>query len=208
MTRGLTAGMVTELTASARSIALLVETEWSSGYVRLWSGLGTLSWDGKSWTSAAGLIGVQPAAETLRVEAAGAVFTLNGLTTSLLSAALSQARQGMPVNAWLAFLDSTGAVIADPYQWYGGRMDVPEIEHRGDGGTLTVNTESRLAILQRAPGGRYTDEDQQARYAGDLGYEYVASLANATFAWGSTTARLNTISRRPAPQPDDPTEGD
>ena len=63
---------------------LLVEFGFTSGISRLWSGLGTLSWNGLDWLGVGTLGQVSSVEETLEVRAAGASFELSGVPADLL----------------------------------------------------------------------------------------------------------------------------
>ena len=50
--------------------------------------------------------------------------------------------------------------------------------------TVTLTAESRLRDLERVRTRRYTDADQQSRFPGDKGLEYVPSLQDKQLIWG------------------------
>jgi hypothetical protein len=53
---------------------------------------------------------------------------------------------------------------------------------------LAIRVEKEL-IDSRTRGRRYTHEDQQIEHAGDLGFEYVAGLADKEITWGTAKIR-------------------
>jgi hypothetical protein len=63
-------------------------------------------------------------------------------------------------------------------------MDTMQITDAGETSQVRIACESRLIDLQRARERRFTDEDQQELYPGDLGLEYVAGLQEREIAWG------------------------
>lgn len=75
-------------------------------------------------------------------------------------------------------------LIADPFLIFDGRMDTAEIADGGDTATITLTAESRLRDLERVRTRRYTDADQQSRFPGDKGLEYVPSLQDKQIVWG------------------------
>lgn len=184
MARSLTAGVVTETTAAEVRPALLVEGVFSTGTLRLWSGVGTLSWNSQSWTGAGNLLSVSPIEETAAVQANGVTITFTGISSSNLSLALGSVRSGRAGKIWLAFLNSSDAVVADPVLIFSGRLDVCAVEEAGETSTISISYESRLIDLERPRERRYTDEDQQFEYSGDRGLEYVAGLQDKVIQWG------------------------
>jgi hypothetical protein len=97
--------------------------------------------------------------------------------------ALSSVRQGRDGKIYLGFL-SNGAVVIDPVLVFQGRLDVPIIEENGETATISIAYESRLIDLQKPRESRYTDQDQQRAYPGDLGMAFVPSLQEKTLNWG------------------------
>jgi hypothetical protein len=183
VSRDLTAGLEAELTADALRPVLFYEGVFASGTLRLWSGVGTVSWNSKSWVGAGNLLGISEIEETTEIRAAGVTVSLSGLNPSIISAALGQARQGLAGRVWIGALTAAGAIVADPFMAYEGRLDVPEIERSGETCTVAISYESRLIDLERPRERRITHEDQQIDFPGDRGREYVASLQDKVVVW-------------------------
>lgn len=183
MARDLTASVITQLQAASVEVGVLFEGEFASGWVRLWSGVGTLSWDGKSWSGVGTLLGISGIDETNEIRASGLTVSLSGVPSDLLSAALGDARSGKTGRVYLAFF-SSGSIVADPILQFEGRLDVPAIEDGPETATISISYESELIDLERARERRYTPEDQAIDFPGDLGFAYVAALQDAQITWG------------------------
>lgn len=183
MSRDLTAGFEAEVIARALRPVLFYEGEFASGTLRLWSGVGSISWSGNNWVGAGNLLSVSEIDETTEIRAAGTTVSLSGLNPSIISAALGQARQGLPGRVWIGALAADGSIIADPFMAFEGRLDVPEISRSADACTVSISYESRLIDLERPRERRITHEDQQIDYPGDRGREYVASLQDKVVIW-------------------------
>lgn len=78
-----------------------------------------------------------------------------------------------------------GNVLADPVGPYEYRMDSFSIDDTPPFPRITLKAESYLASLTRARPRRYTHEDQQIEFPGDLGLEYAASIQNKAIRWGA-----------------------
>lgn len=191
--RGLTAGMLAAIAAGTVRPAIFFEGEYNGGTLRLWTGVGTTSWNGQSWTGGGQLLGISPLGEATDVAAVGFTVTLSGMPSALISIALASVRQGKPGTLWLALYDSAGALIVDPYQLQKGRFDITVIEDAGDTCTIAAQYESRLIDLERARERRYTHEDQQIDYVGDLGFAFVAALQDMQILWGGPAAAASPI---------------
>src|SRR3990172_2864611 len=176
MARNLTAGMQAEVQAGTLRPVIFYEGEFASGMLRLWSGVGTISWNGQSWQGAGQLLSITGVTETSDVRAAPMTVTLSGNVSALLATALTEARLGKPGKVWLPAPGAAGAIIADPYLAFSGRLNVPKIDDAGEQCAISITYESRLIDLQRARVRRWTHEDQQIDFPGDLGFEYVSGL--------------------------------
>lgn len=183
MSRDLTAGVLTQVDAAEVQPFLLFEGSFATGTVRAWSGIGDLSWNGQTWVGTGTLLQISSVQENAETVASGATITLAGVPTELISLALGSVRQGRDGKIYLGFL-SAGAVVADPVLVFEGKLDVPIIEEDGDTATIAIAYESRLIDLQKPRESRYTNEDHQRVYPGDLGFEFVPSLQEKTINWG------------------------
>jgi hypothetical protein len=184
MSRTITPAVLAELAAGVVRPAIFVESQFPSGYLRLWSGLGEITWGGRTWAGAGTLLNVGTIEETTDVVATGTTVTLSGIPTDLVSACINDARQGLPGQIYLGFLTAAGAVIADPVMAFAGRLDVPTIMDGADRCEIQITYESRLIDLNRAREWRYTHESQQQISPGDRGFEYVAGLQEREIRWG------------------------
>jgi hypothetical protein len=185
MARPLTAGVAAASGAPSARVALFAEFLFDGGPVRLWSGIGAIAWDGKTWTGAGTLGSVGLIEETSELRATGATFTLSGIPSELVAVALGEPYQGRRCALWLAFLDEAWAVIADPIQVFAGRMDTSEITDGGASAAIRINAENRLIDLERAGDvPTYAPEDQKRLFPGDRGLDYVPSLQEKVIYWG------------------------
>lgn len=185
--RDLTTDMLAAIAAGTVRPALLYEGTFYSGgdvYLRLWTGVGDLSWDSKTWTGGGSLLSISNLDETTDLRAVGFSVTLSGMDSSFISLAQQSVRQGKAGKLWLALFDAAGALLADPYLLKRGRFDVIPIKDDGQTCTIQATYEDRLVDLERPRDRRYTHEDQQIDYPGDRGFEYVPSLQNMDIAWG------------------------
>jgi hypothetical protein len=183
--RDLTSAMATAIAAGTVRPAIFMEGEFaSSQFVRLWTGVGTYPWDGHDWSGGGQLLGISAIEETADNKAVGFVVTLSGMPSANISLALAAARQGKPGKLWLALFNASNVLIADPYLVRRGLFDVMVIDDDGATCTIKAQYEDRLIDLERSRDRRYTNEDQQLDYPGDLGFEFVPSLQDMQIVWG------------------------
>lgn len=183
MARVLTPAVLLEIAKDVKYPVVFVHFQFDSGPLRLWSGVGTMNWNGEDWLGAGDLGEVSPIEETTKLEAPGVKFKLSGIPLENLALALDEVRQGLPVEAWLGFLTNAGEIIADPASVFYGETDTAEITENGETADITISAESRMQLLSQKKERRRTHEDQQIDYPGDLGLEYVAGLQNKQIRW-------------------------
>lgn len=184
MARNLTAAQLAEITAQNLRPALFVSLAFTSGTVYLWSGVGSISWNGQTWLGVGDLGQVSPIGETSDVTAVSVKLSLSGIPADMVTHALGEVRQGAPVFIYQAFLTTAGGIVSSPNTAWSGRMDTCEISESGETAIISITAESRMLDLRRICPRRYENQDQTIDFIGDLGFSYVASLQEASVFWG------------------------
>jgi hypothetical protein len=133
-----------------------------------------------------GLLGkISPVEESIETQANQLTFELSGIPPELISLALQEKYQGRLCSMFVVYLDRDHRMPDGAYKnLFGGRMNTMKIE-LGITATIRVNAESRFADWDRMRGGRYTDEEQQRRFPGDRGLEFVPRTVEKELPWGS-----------------------
>jgi hypothetical protein len=177
--------------AAAASISpvFLVELQWPTGTVRAWNGYGDITWGGNTFTGTGHLGTISPIKETRDGAANGVQLRLSGIPSGLIALALADDTQGRPAKIYFGLLNASAGFTIDPYLIFDGVIDICPIEDNGETASITINLEKEL-IDSRARGRRYTDEDLQIEYPGDLGLAYVAGLQNKEITWGKATVSI------------------
>ncbi len=183
MARNLTASMVAQVLASHAKPAVFVQINFADATLYLWSGLGTITWNGQNWTGLGQLGQISAIPETTDVAAQNITLALSGIPSSLVNEAINECRQNSFCYVWFGFLDASNNVISDPAQVFAGHLDVPTVTDGAETCTISITAENPLVDLGRAPNRRYTDCDQQQDFPGDLGFAMVGQLQNAVILW-------------------------
>lgn len=182
--RALTPEVIAALEADTVSLALLFEGAFDGGTIRLWTGLGDLSWNGETWVGMGDLLAVSAVEDTDQVVAGSVAVSLSGVPADLVQTAIDEAQQGLPGQMWLAVLDSDGAVIPDPISMFAGRLDVPEIAEDEQTCTISISYADMLVDLTRTREWRYTSQSQRQLYPGDAGLDFVTWIQERELRWG------------------------
>lgn len=182
--RNITPAAAAQCMATQLACALFVEMHFRDSIQYVWSGYGSIAWNGQTWLGMGHLASVGTITEDSTITAQGITLGLSGIDNTLLPEALSQVQQGLPCKVSLAFFNPDASIVADPILVFAGRMDQPTLEEGADTSTISIAVENRLADLQRPLVRRCTDQDQRHDYPRDSGYAFVAQLMEWNSAWG------------------------
>ena len=189
MSRALSAEMLAVATADVVRPIYLVKAEFDSTppedrNLYLWSGFGDLTFNGKNYLGVGNLLSISAVDESTDLTATGASIVLSGIQSPLLAIARDEDYQGRPITIYLGALDDTGDLIASPTVLFSGFMDVMTISEAGETSTISVTAENKLIAFDRSYVRRYTAEDQKIDYPNDMGFEFVAKIADQEIIWG------------------------
>lgn len=184
MSRTLSSEMQAVATAEVVRPVYLVDMEFSSGSVYLWSGLGDLTFNSNTYIGAGDLLSIGAIQETTELTANGASVTLSGIKQSLLTIARDEPYQGRPLIIRLGAFDDSGDLISSPVIMFSGFMDVMTIADAGETSTINVTAENKLIAFQTTAVRRYTAEDQKIDHPADRGFEFVAKIQEKEIVWG------------------------
>jgi len=188
MPRSMSGGMLAAIQTSILRPAIFVELHFASGVAYVWSGYGTIVWNGHSWLGVGNLGTISVIEEGVTVNARGISITLSGINSSMLADALQDMQIGAPVMIYFGLFDSSSppSLLPDPLTSWAGRMDQPTINVGGDTSSITVNCENRLIDMNVPVDRRYTHDDQQISHPGDLAFQFVNSIQELTVYFGRT----------------------
>jgi hypothetical protein len=177
----------------------------SPNTLRLWTGYGTLVYEGVSYFGTGELLGISSVEETVEMAAKGATLTLSGVPSEVISLALQEPYQGrvckinfgmfatdnlLQEDATSYILLQDGAKIALESQQtsltevFTGYMNQMNIEEGPDTSTIQLTVENKLVDLERPRVARYTSAYQKDKFNGDLGLDFVESLQDQKLTWG------------------------
>jgi hypothetical protein len=191
--RDMTSAYQAAISSAMLRPALFVQATFVSGPLYVWSGMGPITWNGQTWIGVGTLGTVSTIEEGSTVSAKGVTLTLSGLDPTLLTDVMEEFQVGLPALVYLGVFDSTGALIADPVCCFSGRMDQPTIDISGTTASIAINCENRLVEMNVSVERRYTDEDQQLDYPGDLGFQFVNGIQDAQIYFGRSPSSKNNL---------------
>ncbi len=172
-----------------------------------WTGLGDLTIDGITYVGTGQFLAISEMEETAEIAAKGAVITLSGIPSELLSLAISTPYQGRLCKILFGAIDANKQYLKQENGDFvlteaGGRIDITDgdntpainlftgyidkmdIDEGPETSTIAMSIESRLIDLERPRIFRFSDQNQKTRYPTDKGLEFVEDLQDKQFNWG------------------------
>ena len=212
--RGLPNEITTYLDAATLQVFFAVELLFDSpNELRFWTGVGDLDFEGDTYTGTGDLMQISELQESSDIAARGATLTLSGIPSNLINLAIDEPYQGriakikfgvfgqgVPDGSFLTINDAGDYLLLNDagdklktdyadtlalFDMFVGRMDQMTIADGGDTSTISLTVESKLIDLERARSRRYTDNNQQSRFPGDLAFQFVTRLQDENLTWGS-----------------------
>src|ERR1700686_3259759 len=111
MPRGLTPNQLAAVQSAYLRPAFFVQMTFTSGPVYVWSGLGSVVWNGQTWLGVGSLGTISNIEEGATIEARGITLTLSGIDPTLLADVLGEFQVGLPAIVYLALFDENNAMI-------------------------------------------------------------------------------------------------
>lgn len=207
MSRSLSDGIVSVLTAEAIQPFFAVRLFFDTQTLNFWTGLGELTVNDVTYTGTGQLLQISQLQETAEISAKGATITLSGIPSNLISLALSEPYQGRVCEIYFGAIDANRVYLKDEdgnyilnedssridistgdpndiVQVFSGYMDQMNIDEGAETSTIGLAIESKLIDLERPRVFRYTDANQKSRFPNDKGFEFVEDLQDKRFNWG------------------------
>lgn len=164
------------------TVADLVEADLLDGSgaaapLRLWTGLGELSWSGVTWYGAGQLLEVEPVPSAGDGEPATVQLAL-AATDALIAVVASHRTHGRRLRLWRGWIAADGSLIA-PLLTATMAIDEIWVEDDQQRPLIRVTAVDVLVDLDRPRMRRLAPETQALRDAADRGLDYVPAMDRA-----------------------------
>lgn len=186
MTRGLAAPALATVQGEVVARTMAVELDFPAGIVRWCGGALDLIIGGNLFFGVGAFGSVTAVEEGAELRSYGLTVQLAGIPRDMIALALGQAYQGRRATVWEVPLGPADIPVEDPFIIFRGRMDQMEIS-LGQDATVRVRLENRLADWERPRVRRYTAEDQEREFPGDLAFRFVPATAEKEIIWPNRT---------------------
>lgn len=187
MTRDITPELGTASKKSVIRPFIATEMFFTSGTVRLNSMTRNISFDPGTGLQEFGGIGdlgsISAVEETAETKATSIQLTLSGIPSEFISISLQEQYQGEDCIVYFGLLNESLTLLSTPTVLFKGQMDTMDL-FIGQTASITILVQSRMARWEEPNVGRYTNEDQQAKFPGDKFLEFVPQMQNRELNWG------------------------
>lgn len=192
MTRNLTQSASDHVELEVISFAILLELGFDSGDVNVWSGIGNLSWNGKTWTGTGDTGSISGVTEATDLSDTVIRATLNHIDNSLMPDLVSEVTGmdpvGRPFELYMAFFNSDNT-IKEVVLLSAGLIDSISLMD-GEEGSITMDLVTEAGQMARTLFFRMDDQHQEKLFPGDRGLEFVAGLGEEITLGSGPVKRL------------------
>ncbi len=190
MARELTADMIAELAEDVIRPVLLIQFRFDDANVNFWSGYGTLQFNGEDWLGAGDLGIFSPITESGALNVEAVDFTLNGMNSSVVSAAMNQPYRGRRMLLYLGFFDDDDAsFINEPVVMFAGYMDVMTIKRGAQASAITVRCESAHRIFREVGTRKWNHQSHTINFPADPCFTFINALQQQELIFGPSSSR-------------------
>jgi len=143
----------------------------------------SVSGTSRTYTPTAFIQNVSGFTEEVGITKSSLRIGLSGIDQTFISVALNENIINDTVKIYRGFLDSSNALIADPFLLYEGFIDQYSIEDDTQTAGIGLSITSHWGNFEKVSGRRSSDNSQQRFFSGDKGFEFSA-LTVQDIRWG------------------------
>ncbi len=183
------------LAGSKVQLAFLTHFQFTTQPMRLWKGEGMLKTnDGQRWSGIGKLGSMSGIEQAVNGEAPEMTFTLSGIDADIMRLAKDEFQAEVKGRLVYVLIQFFGVADPDdpdnqrpldnPFPVCCGRCLSPTFTFNDAGErSVALSAESLFSLRSRPAYAMYTDSDQQQRFPGDEGFEFVGALVNSVVTW-------------------------
>jgi hypothetical protein len=186
--RNLTSEFILALSEGYLYPVWFVAMTFASGPVYMCSFNQPLLLNGTVYTPVGSLLQISTIEDGSTVDARGITVTLSGIDPTLLPATMNEFQVGLPATLYLGLFNADGEQqVSQSVIAWSGRTDQPTITVDEKTASISVNLESILLDMNVPVPYRYTQQDQQLFFPGDLGFSWVNSIQSVPLYWNQNS---------------------
>ena len=182
MARSLTSAVKIELATNKLNPVTLVYLNIDGGQ-RFTDHYKNISYDGNTYTASSLLLGVSDVGESSEVAVDSITVAFTGADQTIISLLLNNNYMDKEAEIYKGFLDSSQALISDPFLLFKGRIESFAIEEDATNSQVSVSIASHWSDFEKQKGRKTNTNSQQLFFAGDVGFDF-SSQSVQDIKWG------------------------
>lgn len=186
--RAIDANLKAEAESAEFKYIVLVKLAFPSGTVFAHNGVGTHSFGGDDYIGVGAFGGISPMEDTLQLRSKPIELTLSSIIPEIIDAIKTDDVFGRDADIYIGALDEDYQLKGTPDNWFSGHMETVKLII-GSEDALAIRLQSRASRLQLRNNKRYTLEDHQTDFPGDIFFEFLPALMDAEISWGGEMVR-------------------
>jgi len=198
MTRVIAPAFSVSLTRQVVVPVFLFKMEFASSNLYLSSLPYNIDYLSQTWLGNGMLREINDVKEDMELSPSNCSVKLGALDSALMSLLLGSTNQTKKGYTYLGGYNEAGGTLLGTILTFKGFFDSVTITESERETIAEVSFENDLIKLNRQKELRYTDQSQQAQFAGDLGFQYVSAAEDWNGFWG-TAPKVKRIRKRKLP---------
>lgn len=171
---------------------ILCQMDFRTNPQRWWLGYGPITAGGVTYEGTGDMIKVSAMSLTYGMSAGMVRFSVPNASPEMVARCDNQESEvnGRRVQVLYQLFSTVeqdghhrGTLIGDPISVFLGRMKDMTSTSTADAREIELECYGRMSQQGRPPYGRWTNTDQQARYPGDRGLEFIPTLRDKAITW-------------------------
>ena len=187
--RAIDAGLKTAAQSSEFNYFIAVDLAFPSGTVYAHNSIGTITFGGNDYLGVGALGGISALNESKDLVDSPISLTLSSISSEIIDAIKTDDIYARAANIYIGVLDQDAQLIGTPTNWIAGYMDSTSVTI-GENNSVSITIQTKAAKLRRKNNGRWTVEDHQRTYPGDLFFEFLPFVILAQPMWGGERVRI------------------
>ena len=167
---------------------VLVKLAFPSGTVFVHNGVGTHSFGGDDYLGVGAFGSIDAMQDTIDLISKPVTLTLSSVTPEILDAVRDDDIFGRDADIYLGALDDGDQLEGTPDNWFSGHMETAGVVLGSIDG-IKIRLQSRASRLRLRNNKRYTLENHQVDFPGDLFFEFLPYVMNAEVTWAGEQVR-------------------
>lgn len=175
-----------QLLGSSVVMALLIEADFSTQPMTLWTGIGDRTFGGRQWQGAGNIIEISEITRLENGQADPFEVTITADEEMIRLGLLEFREEAMDreLSVYLQFLNyEADTALGAPWKIRDGIMRGASLTVDTGAQTLVIKCDTLSSRRSRPAHGMLTDRDQKARYPDDRGLEFVHTIDGREILW-------------------------